>query len=231
MNVTLAPGLVAILMMISAPPVRAAEAPKPGSGIHYLYLVRHGIYDRDPKADDVTANGLNPLGHEQARLIGRRLAGLRVRPASLVSSTYKRARETADDLGHALHLPVTVDSLLCECTPSADFKRNDGAEETALCDSSLERAWAKYMTPTPDADRTDVLVGHGNVIRWLVTRSIGADTRRWSALEIANGSLTIIAVRPDGSTSLVLHSDVGHLPVDKQTWTGKGPGWMSTPGH
>jgi serine/threonine-protein phosphatase PGAM5 len=79
--------------------------------------------------------------------------------------------------------------------------------------------------PTPDADRHDILVCHGNVIRWFVSHALNGDPRRWPWMEIANGSLTILSVRPDGTARLVCFSDVGHLPLPKQTWSGKGAGW------
>jgi serine/threonine-protein phosphatase PGAM5 len=107
----------------------------------------------------------------------------------------------------------------------ADYMRMETAEEIARCDSNLAVAWARYMTPSPEADRHEVLVCHGNVIRWFVSRALHENTRRWHLLDIANGSLTILAVRPDGTTRLVMFSDVGHLPVTKQTWTGRGAGW------
>ena len=51
---------------------RASGAPpKTLTGVHYVYLVRHGTYDRDTTAtDDRISNGLNALGHEQAKLVG-----------------------------------------------------------------------------------------------------------------------------------------------------------------
>lgn len=219
-----------ILFLVSALPALAADPPKPGAGIHYVYLIRHGIYDPDTSrnADDVVTNGLNALGHEQAGLIGARLAALPVRPSALVSSDYRRARETAEDIGRLLGKEPVADTLIHECAPSsdrADYMRNHSPAEVAACDSNLARAWAKYMVPSPSADRHDVLVCHGNVIRWFVSRALTGDPRRWPWMEIANGSLTILAVRPDGTTRLVCFSDVGHLPPPKQTWTGKGAGW------
>ena len=77
----------------------------------------------------------------------------------------------------------------------------------------------------PDSDRHEILVCHGNVIRWFVSRVVGGDPVHWPTMEIANGSITIIAVHADGTARLVMFSDVGHLPVSKQTWTGKGAGW------
>ncbi len=206
-----------------------AQAPKPGTGIHYVYLIRHGIYDRDTTTtDDVTGNGLNALGHEQARLVGARLAALPLRPDAFVSSTLRRARETADDMGRVMRMTPDRDSLIQECTPTserADLMRSQTTAEIARCDSNLTAAWAKYFVATPDRDRHDVLVCHGNVIRWMVSRALNADTKRWHLMDIGNASLTVLAVRPDGSTRLVMYSDVGHLPLAKQTWAGRGAGW------
>jgi len=219
-----------LLLLGAALPSRAADPPRPGAGIHYVYLIRHGIYDPDTSrsADDVVTNGLNALGHEQARLIGARLAALPVAPGALISSDYRRARETAEDIGRLLGKEPVLDTLIHECSPASDrpdYMKSHPPGELAACDSNLARAWAKYMAPSPDADRHDVLVCHGNVIRWFVSRALAGDSRRWPWMEIANGSLTILAVRPDGTTRLVCFSDVGHLPVPKQTWTGKGAGW------
>ena len=206
------------LLLASFAPARAA-APQ---GIHYLYLVRHGIYDRDTTVtDDRLGNGLNKLGHEQAKLVGARLAHLPVRLHALVSSDFARARETADDIGALIKMTPVQDSLIHECTPPSDRPE---LVSDAWCEANLEAAWAKYFTPTPDGDRHDVLVSHGNVIRWMTAHALGLDPTRWIHMDIGNCSLTIIAIRPDGSARLVMYSDVGHIPVDKQTWTGTGAG-------
>jgi serine/threonine-protein phosphatase PGAM5 len=222
--------LLPVLLALLARTAIAAEAPARPTGIHYVCLIRHGHYDRDSTASDEVGNGLNALGRTQARLIGSRLAALPIRPASLVTSTFRRASETADVIGGILEMTPARDSLIHECTPSST--REDPMrkpEGTALCDSNLAAAWAKYMTPSPAADRTDVLVCHGNVIRAFVCRAVTGDSRHWRAMEIGNASLTILAVRPDGTTRLVMFSDVGHLPVDQQSWTGKGAGWGAKP--
>lgn len=210
----------------AAPPPPAAP-PKP-AGIHYIYLIRHGIYDRDDAVADEVGNGLNAQGHEQARLTGERLKALRLRLGRLVASNYTRARETAADIGASLGVPVSEDSLLHECTPlaaRADYMANSSPGEIAACEANLAAAWAKYLTPSPDSTVCDLLVCHGNVIRWFATRAIGADTKRWSSLDVANASITIISVGPDGATKLAVFSDVGHVPPDRQTWTGRGAGW------
>jgi len=224
-----APLLIVALIAMTACPVPAIAAGG-GTGIHYIYLIRHGDYDRNRDLGDPDSSGLNALGHEQAKLLAARLAELPVRLATLVTSPYPRAYQTARDLEPVLHMTPVVDTLLHECGPTsdrADYMKRHAAEEIAACDSNLARAWARYVVPTPDADRHDVLVCHGNVIRWFVSRAMSGDPAHWLSMDIGNASITIIAVRPDGSPRLVMFSDVGHLPVEKQTWTGKGAGWGS----
>jgi serine/threonine-protein phosphatase PGAM5 len=148
----------------------------------------------------------------------------------LVSSDFTRARETADDIGHVLGMTPERDSLLHECNPGPALSdRGPSAGEIAACTANLEATWAKYARPSPQADERDVLVCHGNVIRWLTCRALGADTKSWRAMEIANASITVIAVRADGSTRLVTYSEVGYLPLEDQTWAGRGPGWAPHP--
>ena len=221
--------ILASLVFFSSVVVAASAAtPAPSTqGTRYVYLIRHGMYDR-VDSDDRTANGLNALGREQARILGARLRGLPVRPRLLVSSGLTRARETGDELASMLGLSCERDSTLEECTPPALTDTAPTAaerDEAAACSATLGKAWERYMLPASQGDVHDVLVCHGNVIRWFVARALHADARRWITMGIGNASLTILAVQPDGSTRLLMDSDVGHLPVDKQTWTGNGPGW------
>ena len=215
--------IVAAAALAALSTTQAMAAP----GTRTIYLIRHGIYDRDSTADDRVGNGLNGMGREQASYAGRYLAKLPVKYARLVSSTYTRARETADLVGAALKMKSERDSLLCECTPIAAYapwNANATAADMGLCETQLTAAWARYLVPSPDGDEADVLVAHGNVIRWLVAKTLG-DTKHWSSMDIANGSLTVITVRPDGMARLVMFSELGDLPIDKLTWSGKGPGW------
>lgn len=207
------------------PPAAVAPAAK---GMHYVYLIRHGIYDRDEKVDDRVGNGLNTLGREQAGYIGARLATTPVKFRSLVSSTLLRAMQTADVMSGPMHMSVVRDSLLSECTMTssrADYMANHTAQEIAECDAQVAAAWSKYFTATPEADTYDVLVAHGNVIRYLVSRAVGLDPKEWARFDIGNCSLTVVQVLPNGSTRLAIYGDVGHIPLARQTFSGKGGGW------
>jgi len=215
-------------------PVAQAQAPKRPSGSHYVYLIRHGMYDYDSTVtDDAKGNRLNALGHEQAALVGKRFAGLPIRVNSLVASPYLRALETAEDMGREMKMKPVVDTLIHECTPSfesrPEYTRIASDEEMAACEANLAAAYTKYLAPTPDADTYDVLVAHGNVIRWLVCKAMGLDPQLWRRFTIGNCSVTALVVAPDGTVRMAAYSDTGHLPVEKQTWTGKGAGWMGPP--
>ena len=219
---SLAPGAEAL-----AQSMNSSGRGGPPPPVHVLYLVRHGYYDTKDPADERVGKHLDALGREQAKLIAARLEALPVHFAEVRTSTFTRAMETGDILAAALGLPVVRDSLISECTPPSNRPdiRHDTPGEADSAQAQLEAAWAEYARPTPEHDTHTLLVCHGNVIRWFVTRALGVDTRQWGQMEIANASLTILSIRPDGTTRLVEYDDTGHLPLGQQTWAGRGPAW------
>lgn len=212
-----------------APPRSAAQAGAAPKGVRTVYFIRHGFYEADSTAERKLGPGLNQLGREQAAIVGRYLSKLPVPISSLTSSTLTRARETADVMTLTLRMKVERDSLLSECTPRSESpatNSRDSAAEILACDAQLRAAWARYMRPSPETDTHDVLVAHGNVIRWFVARAVAGDTKKWRTMDIAHGSVTALTVGPDGSVRLVMFSDLNDLPLDKQTWAGRGAGWV-----
>lgn len=204
-------------------PTSYAQATEPTAAPRTLYLVRHGHYDAVTGADSKTANALNPLGREQAALIATRLAALPVKFTTVTSSEFTRARETGDIIATRLGLSCARNGNLNECTPPG--VRLKAAELDSGAEAQLEKAWAEFFRPSPTGPVHEVLACHGNVIRWLVCRALGVDPHQWTNMEIANGSLTIILIRADGSMRLEVYNDVSHVPLDRQTWSGRGPGW------
>jgi serine/threonine-protein phosphatase PGAM5 len=217
---TLAAALAVALTFAAA---RAQEA-KP-QGTHTLYLVRHGAYNEDDPRDPDVGKALIPLGREQAERVGRRLAHLGVKFDALHASTMTRARQTAEIVARSLKgMAPTPAPLLRECTPPsrrADVMADLKPGEADECRDQLEHAFARYFRPSPEADRHDILVCHGNVIRYLVCKVLEVDPTAWLGMTIANCSLTVVRVNADGSMRLVSYDDVGHLPLDLQTYTGQ----------
>jgi serine/threonine-protein phosphatase PGAM5 len=208
-----------LVAALASPGVLAQSEP----GTRTLFLVRHGIYDAKADADDRTGNALNPLGHEQAALTAARLAGLPLKFDSVTSSEFTRARETGDIIAAKLGLTCARDPMLNEASPSRVGQQTKA--EQAAADTQLAHAWARYSVPVHGPAVHQILVCHGNVIRWFVCRALGVDTQHWLSMEIANCSLTVIQIREDGSIKLQMFNDVSHVPLEKQTWAGKGPGW------
>jgi serine/threonine-protein phosphatase PGAM5 len=217
---------VACLGVLNA--VAASASAAESNAIRTLYLVRHGTYVPDPKAPPETGPGLTPLGIAQARLVGARLSSLPVRFQSITSSTLTRAQQTAAEIRAVLaSVPGSASALLSECTPPSMAAAAD-ATQTA-CKQRLDSAFEKFAAPPIDGDRHDVLVCHGNVIRYFVTKALGADTRIWPSFGVANASLTIVRVRKDGSMQVMAVGDAGHIPPNLQSYGGEDDPQLVTP--
>jgi len=137
-----------------------------------------------------------------------------------------RARETALVIGEELpNLELQTSRLLRECLPPTrrrDVMAEVPPQEIDACRQRLERAFEKYFAPSPEADRGDVIVCHGNVIRYFVTRVLEVDPTAWLGMSIGNCSLTVVKVRADGTMKLLSFGDVGHLPPTLSTRTSPG---------
>lgn len=194
-------------------------------GTRTIYLVRHGQYDHDDARDEFTGKELVPLGVAQARLLAARLKAMPVSFSSLTSSTMARARQTAQVIGREFPaLELQQDPSLSECTPPTwrqDVMIEESAEALAGCVKNIEGFFKERFVPSPDAvDRHDIVVCHGNVIRYLVTRVLGVDTMSWLQMSISNCSLTVVRILPDGTMKLDSFGDYGHIPENMRTFTG-----------
>ena len=213
---------IAVLLTVGSLVSGASAQATPGKGLRTIILVRHGVYDETDPRDAEVGKALLPEGREQARLTGERLAGWPERIDVLRASTMTRARETAEIIARSLPgLTLVLDRDLRECEPPGTHQ----ATMTGLdpgdpdsCAARLDADLARYFRPSPERDSTEVLVCHGNVIRWLTCRALGADPKLWLRMSLANCSLTVIQVQPNGTFKITGVGDRGHLPVALQTW-------------
>jgi phosphohistidine phosphatase len=74
-----------------------------------LYLVRHATASDVAKSD--AERELTREGREEARIVGAALAGLGVKPGSILSSPLVRARQTAEIAGKELNFSGGVEPL------------------------------------------------------------------------------------------------------------------------
>jgi serine/threonine-protein phosphatase PGAM5 len=190
-------------------------------GSRYLYLIRHGQYDYEDERDPDVGKALVPLGIAQARLVADRLSSFPGKMTSLRSSTMTRARQTALVIGESFSgLELEQSRLLRECTPPTwrkDVVADVDSVEMSECVEQLEEAYAEFFVPSPDLDRHEIVVCHGNVIRYFVTKVLGVDTMAWLGMSIGNCSVTVVRIDANGRMKLLMYGDVGHIPVNLQT--------------
>ena len=193
----------------------AAESP----GARTIVLVRHGNYVADEKVDPKLGPGLSPLGVAQAKIVGARLAPMRF--DATYASPMQRARDTADMIG-AERPGARFDVLpdLAECTPPtrrAEVMKDETPADLAACQAQLDRLFAAHFKPSAAGERAELMVCHGNVIRYLVTRALGVDTQAWLEMSVGHASITRIRIDADGRMKVLSVGDVGHLPPNLQT--------------
>jgi len=215
---TAAAFVFATLSIASPGILHAADAP--AAAARTIILVRHGAYVADPK-DASPGPGLSPLGIAQAKLAAARLAGMPGTFDALRSSPLTRAHETARVI--AAELPgvqLEIVPELAECTPSTRRKEaiaKDKPEDLAACAAKLDALFARLFVPALGTERREILVCHGNVIRYLITRALGVDPEAWLEMSVAHASLTQIRVEPDGRFKVISIGDAGHIPPNLQT--------------
>lgn len=217
--------LLLLFFLILLPSALSQNFKTDERGTRTIYLIRHGDYNQTDEQDEFTGNELTSLGIAQARLLSARLKTMPVVFNSLTSSSMTRARQTAMIINEQFpELSLIQDSLIAECTPPTwreDVMEEADSMELITCTENIEKSFRNYFIPSPDeSDRHDIIVCHGNVIRYFVTDVLNVNTMSWLQMSITNCSLTIIRVFPDGTMKLDTFSDYGHIPENLRTFTG-----------
>lgn len=148
-------------------------------------------------------------------------------------SNMTRAKETAELIAKELPSSIVVDEpdpLLNEALPAPmipirpDIK---GAEEEIDAHRDrIEEAFQKYIYRTDvdddddEDDEFEIIVCHGNVIRYFFCRALQLPPEAWLRMSIFNCSLTYLMVRPSGVVSARMLGDIGHLDYEESTFSG-----------
>jgi len=215
----------ALIILFTASTLRSQEINPQEGGARTLYLIRHGQYNHDDNRDPDVGKELIPVGMVQARLVSNRLKSLPVKMTSLISSTMARARQTAMIINQNFpELELIQSRLIRECTPATwrqDVMEKTSLEEVEFCTDNLDSAFLKFFIPSPDeVDRHDIIVCHGNVIRYFVTKVLKVDTKSWLQMTTGNCGLTVVQIKSNGSMKLISFNDMGHLPPNLRTVSG-----------
>jgi len=196
-----------------------------------VFLMRHGHYERTGDQGDQVW-GLSPLGRRQVVKAGKRLARI-VDSASgrfegVFASPWPRATQSAEIAGRELDLEtIRVKRYLHELVPLVDPERPEfkgfpmgleasPAEARTFVHHQIERIRGRFFkTPTR---RSFVLVfAHGNLIRYLVARTLQLPYESWALMDIAHASITELRVYGNGFEALISFNETGHLPPSMVT--------------
>eukprot|EP01134_Creolimax_fragrantissima_P007195 CFRG7195T1 len=197
------------------------QGPRP---VRNIYLVRHGQYVMEENDEDCK---LTPLGREQAMITGKRINTLTYKLNKLYFSTMTRATETANFIMEELDTKPESESCDmsregCPIRPEPDVWGTPTEADFFEDGARIEAAFRKYFY-RPDADQKDIshemIVCHGNVIRYFVCRALQVPPEFWLRMSVANCSITHVAISASGRVSVRALGDVGHVPSDKQTFT------------
>jgi len=189
-----------------------------------LYLARHA--EQELTADHDPAVGISTLGQDQARLLGKRLRGVKL--DGIHHGPAARTRQTAYVVAECMPgVPVRASELLRDRTPvpnPAEMGNYSEAELTWLAHVPAEEsdpggteigAAIKHFSSLGDGQH--LLITHAFVVSWFVRCALEAPSRRWMGLNPFNAGLTVIRYRPDHPdqpVTLIAYNDVGHLPLE-----------------
>ena len=220
----------AALLFLAVPDPLAALGPVPAGTVR-IYLVRHGqaLSNLEPPPPPSAAphglDHLTPLGEAQARKVGEILARQGVK--LVLTSPAGRAKESAQQIAAALGAaPTRVETRL----RPLELGRDASGKPLSWDDRAKEFAGGRDPAPAGGESMAQVgervmalakglqaeapaasiaLVAHGEVIAAFVGEIQGTPPAQRYPPRLANGSITVVEARPDGSVALLL---ANHVP-------------------
>lgn len=187
----------------------------------YLYLVRHGQYDPEVAAPDQLGSSLSKLGRQQAKITAKAMSDLPI--AAIHYSTLRRAAETAEPFFEIFpdakqHRSQRLwEAIPCVPVRHADHFAKMQPDTLAKEQERAEGAFQHYFKATRGEDKHEILISHGNLIRYFVCCTLGVATNAWLNMECHNCGITRMVIEESGTFTLVSYNDIGHLPAKLRT--------------
>ncbi len=200
-----------------------------------LLLIRHGesVGNVERRIQGQADFPLTDRGREQARALARRLQQEGWSLDALYASDLSRAAETAQILGDALGVPLTIDERLREYNAGVlnglvwdEIERRypklarglvKDREWTDFPEAEGNAAFVTRLTAAladveaeHKADDVVALVSHGGSLGMMLACLLGLETRRPTPFRFGNTSLSIVELTPRGPR-LSLMNDTCHL--------------------
>lgn len=215
---------------------RIREASDPNVERRHVIFIRHA---QPASSEEASSPGpLSSVGMKQVEVTGKRLRELFDEEVTTVyHSGAPEAKATAEALRRILGQgkgpsagPQVVESeLLAEgmpVLPSPSSLRKEDIEEKEL-QTDAARADGAFRAhiwrPSGGDDgegktTVEVVVGHGNVIRYLICRALQLPESSWSRLAACHCTITWVDIDCSGVVLLHEFGGTGHLPPDALTY-------------
>ena len=201
----------------------------------HLLLIRHGqsIWNAEGRMQGWADPPLDDIGREQARQLAQRLAAEGHDIAAIYSSPLLRARQTADEIGQVLGLPVRTDDRLKENNvgqitgltgpeveqrfpewvalfhrPGNEWVPPPGGEDRDTFASRAVAAMADIIAHHPD--QTVAVVSHGGTLGVYLAHLLEMPIHRRLPFQFDNTSLSIVKVT-ERRVRLAKLNDTSHL--------------------
>lgn len=189
---------------------------------------RHVIFVRHAQPEG-EGGSIGTVGKRQAELTGLRLKSLFDEVATVYHSSAGEAKATAQIIQGCLgkKCRVTESALLAEGvpimpSPAPSALSNVALENLVLDSARAEGAFRAHVwCPTGEQQErvsVEVVVSHGNVIRYLVCRALQLPEPAWSRLAANHCAVTWLDIDSEGAVVLREFGGVGHLPPDLVTY-------------
>lgn len=154
---------------------------------------------------------LTALGREQARLSAAYLRSFKF--DVVWSSTLPRARETADIVAAQLgEIPIKRSALFREGLYTKVEGYAIPPSERRADRARAEAAYTKIVR-TSRTDRTDLVVCHGNLIRYFLCRILETPITKWLRMTTSHCGLSRVIVRETGTVRVMSYNETSHLPL------------------
>lgn len=193
----------------------------------FLYLVRHGNYNAYEEVGDDLGGSLTAMGREQAEYLAHYFEPFPFE--AIYTSSMRRAFQTAEIIGgRHPHIRLETFRELWESIPvfphhleGKERERypelSDAQISAKLAENKFyaEKAFTLFFQPlngTDEEERHELIVAHGNLIRYLVCRVLDVDPRAWANMSINQCSITRVRVEDERGTILESFNETMHLP-------------------
>ncbi|SCM05616.1 phosphoglucomutase-2, putative [Plasmodium chabaudi adami] len=191
----------------------------------HIILVRHGQYERKNRNDE-NSKKLTKEGCKQADITGKKLKDIlnNKKISVIYHSDLIRAKETAEIISkHFPNAKLVNDPNLNEGTPylpnpiprSSKFD----AEKIKVDNQRINKAYETYFYQPPgDEDEYQLVICHGNVIRYFLCRALQLPLFAWLRFSSYNCGITWLVLDDEGSVIVREFGSVSHLPFSSVTY-------------